>query len=123
MFTRWCVPVEPGLTRVVYFRSMRIRTGIGRLYERVTYRLYRNWLWHYNFSDQDYDAMRSTQYQYPEYLSATDSYVVGQRRLVTERARGAKRSVDVVEQTTAEQLVEDLNDESAKPRYANPPPL
>ena len=26
MYTRWCVPVEESLTRVVYFRSRRVRT-------------------------------------------------------------------------------------------------
>ena len=41
----------------------------------------------------------------PEYLSATDSHVVAQRRLMTEHARGLKRPVQVAEMTTAEQLV------------------
>ena len=113
LYTRWCVPVESGLTRVVYFRSMRIKTRLGRLYEKVTYNLYRNWLWHYNFSDQDYDAMRSTQYQYPEYLSATDSHVVGQRRLMAEHARGVKRDEAAPLETAAERLVADLNQEVA----------
>ena len=30
MYTRWCVPVEESLTRVVYFRSRRVRTHVGR---------------------------------------------------------------------------------------------
>jgi hypothetical protein len=62
-------------------------------------------LQNYNFSDQDYDAMYSVRYQYPEYLSATDSHVVAERRLITEHARGLKRSVPVAEMTTAEHLV------------------
>ncbi len=49
--------------------------------------------------------MYSARYQYPEYLSATDSHVVAQRRLMTEHARGLKRPVQVAEMTTAEQLV------------------
>jgi hypothetical protein len=49
--------------------------------------------------------MYSARYQYPEYLSATDSHVVAQRRLITEHARGLKRPVQVMEMTTAEQLV------------------
>ncbi|MCE2470227.1 MAG: Rieske 2Fe-2S domain-containing protein, partial [Dehalococcoidia bacterium] len=64
MYTRWCVPVDKDLTRVVYFRTMRIKTGLGRAWERLTYLLYRNFLFHYNFSDQDYDAMRTTRYQH-----------------------------------------------------------
>ena len=49
--------------------------------------------------------MYSARYQYPGYLSATDSHVVAQRRLITEQARGLKRAVQVIEITTAEQLV------------------
>ena len=118
MYTRWCVPVENDLTRVVYFRTMRIKTPIGRFWERLTYVLYRNFLFHYNFSDQDYDAMRTTRYQHPEYLSATDSHVVSQRRLMVEKARGAEkhRGTDAHEVTTAEQLVDDFNSTLAAER-------
>jgi hypothetical protein len=105
MYTRWCVPVEEGLTRVVYFRSRRERTQLGRFWQRFAFHLYRNWLQNYNFSDQDYDAMYSVRYQYPEYLSATDSHMLADRRLITEHARGLKRPVRVAEMTTAEQLV------------------
>ena len=105
IYTRWCVPVEPNLTRVVYFRGRRVRSLLGRFYDQLAYHLYRNFLFHYNFSDQDYDAMRSTQYQLPEYLSSTDSHVVAQRRLVTEYGRGIKRTVAVKDVTSAEKLV------------------
>ena len=105
MYTRWCVPVEKDLTRVVYFYSRRVKTPVGRLWTRAAFLLYRNWLGHYNFSDQDYDAMRSCRYQYPEYLSATDSHVVAERRLITEHARGLKRDIEVREVTTAEAQV------------------
>ena len=122
MYTRWCIPVDKDLTRVVYFRSMRIPSKIGRLWETWTYKLYRNWFAHYNFSDQDYDAMRSTRYQYPEYLSATDSHVVAQRRLMTDYARGSEkyRTVEIAEETTAEKLVADYNKQVAamKPEIA-----
>jgi phenylpropionate dioxygenase-like ring-hydroxylating dioxygenase large terminal subunit len=122
MYTRWCVPVDKDLTRVVYFRSMRIPTKLGRVWETLTYKLYRNWFAHYNFSDQDYDAMRSTRYQYPEYLSATDSHVVAQRRLLTDYARGAEkfRTVEVAEETTSEKLVAEYNRQVAamKPEVA-----
>ncbi len=105
MYTRWCVPVEATLTRAVYFRSVRLQHRFSRLWERVSFKLYRNWIYHYNFSDQDYDAMRSCRYQHTEYLSATDSHLVAERRLITEHARGIKRSVAVNEMTTAERLV------------------
>jgi hypothetical protein len=94
---------------VVYFRSRRVRTHLGRLWQRFAFHLYRNWLQNYNFSDQDYDAMYSVRYQYPEYLSATDSHLVAERRLITEHARGLERTVPVAELTTAEQLVAEGN--------------
>jgi hypothetical protein len=105
MYTRWCVPVEEGLTRVVCFRSRRARTQLGRIWQQLSFHLYRNWLQNYNFSDQDYDAMYSVRYQYPEYLSATDSHVVAAHYLITEHVRGLKRTVQVAETTSAEQLV------------------
>lgn len=105
LYTRYCVPVEADLTRTVYFRSRRIKTRLGRLYERLSFRLIVEWLNHYNFSSQDYDAMSTSRWQYPEYLSATDSYVVAERRLVAEHARGRKGAVPVAEVTTAEQRV------------------
>ena len=92
MYTRWCVPVDENLTRVVYFRSKRIKSRLGRLYEKVTYVLYRNWMLNYNFSDMDYDAMRSVRYQYPEYLSPTDDYMVLGRMLIREHGRDVQRA-------------------------------
>jgi hypothetical protein len=105
IYTRYCVPVEADLTRTIYFRSRRIKTRIGRLYERVTFRTIVEWLNHYNFSNQDYDAMATCRWQYPEFLSATDSHVVAERRLIAEHARGIKRPVQVAAETTAERLV------------------
>jgi len=105
LYTRVCVPVEENLTRVIYFRSRRIKTSWGRMYERFTFKAIIEWLNHYNFSGQDYDAMGSTRWQYPEYLSATDSFVVAERRLVAQRARGRKPTVEVPDATTAEQQV------------------
>lgn len=104
MYTRWCVPVDKDLTRAVYFYSSRPRNWLGRLYDRATFP-FLNWMIHFNFSDQDYDAMRTAQYQYPEYLSSTDNCVIALRRLVTEHARGVERTIEVAKQTTAEKLV------------------
>ncbi|MEE8519282.1 MAG: hypothetical protein V3S98_09175, partial [Dehalococcoidia bacterium] len=87
LYTRYCVPVEENLTRVVFIRTRKIKSRLGRFYEWFTFKAYIEWLNHYNFSGQDYDAMGTTMWQHPEYLSATDSYVVAQRRLVLEHAR------------------------------------
>jgi hypothetical protein len=105
MYTRCAVPVDENLTRAIYYYSARPKSWLGRVYDRVTFKFFLNWMINYNFSDQDYDAMRSCRYQYPEYLSSTDSVIIALRRLVGERARGAKQGVAVVEETTAERLV------------------
>jgi hypothetical protein len=123
MYTRWCVPVEENLTRVVYFRSMRLKTMLGRLYERLTYRLYRDWLFHYNFSDQDYDAMRSTRYQYPEDLSLTDSVMVTFRRVVTTQARGRKGPEEQAELTKAEKVLQEAPVSKQDPSVVTKPAL
>jgi hypothetical protein len=103
-YTRWCVPVDENLTRVIYFCSHRPRNKMEALYRMLTWP-WHNWERHFNFSDQDYDAMRTTRYQHPEYLSSTDSYLIMVRKLLTEHARGLKKTVDVAEETTAEKLV------------------
>jgi phenylpropionate dioxygenase-like ring-hydroxylating dioxygenase large terminal subunit len=105
MYTRCAVPVDENLTRAVYYFSSRPKTALGRMYDRLSFRLFLNWMINYNFSDQDYDAMRSCRYQYPEYLSSTDGVVVALRRLVAERARGVAHDGSVAEETTAERLV------------------
>jgi len=69
------------------------------------------WLIHFNFSDQDYDAMRSARYQYPEYLSSTDSPVIGLRKLVTQHARGLKKTMEINEETTAERISREMDEE------------
>ncbi len=105
LYTRWCVPVDADLTRTVYFRFRRSRSALGRFWHQTTFKLIFEFLNNFNFSDQDYDAMRSCRWQYPEYLSATDSHVVAERRLVAEHARGLPRRVDVDAMTSAEKLV------------------
>ena len=104
MYTRWCIPVDENLTRVLYLRSVRPSSALAKLRERILWPLH-NWEIHFNFSDQDYDAMRSVQYQYPEFLSSTDSFMIAFRRLITEHARGIQRTMDVAQETTAEKLV------------------
>ena len=88
--TRWAVPVEANLTRMVYLNVERYASRPGmirRLWSGVTWP-YRNWELNFNFRNQDYDAEKYVQYASPEYLSSTDSVVVAMRRLFVEHARG-----------------------------------
>lgn len=105
LYSRYCVPVEENLTRMVYLRPRRIKGRLGQLWERFTFKIWTEWLIHYNFSGQDYRALKWIRWEYPEYLSATDSHVVAERRLIAEQARGVDRAVDVNQVTTAEKLV------------------
>ncbi len=109
MYTRWGVPVESNLTRAVYFYTTWPRTWWGQIYDRLAFALVLKWMYFFNFSDQDYDAMRSVRYQYPEFLSSTDNPVVALRKLVTEHARGIKREAEIAEETTAEQMVREAD--------------
>ncbi len=108
MYTRWVIPVEGNLTRVMYLYSSRPASRLDWARRVMMWPLY-NFLVHYNFSDQDFDAIRTVQYSSPEFLSSTDSYLVMVRRLFTEHARGVKQTVAVARDTTAEKLVEEAN--------------
>jgi phenylpropionate dioxygenase-like ring-hydroxylating dioxygenase large terminal subunit len=107
MITRWCVPIDATLTRVVFFRADRCTSSLGKAYARVAYR-WRSWLNHFNFNSQDYYAMATCRYDFPEYLSATDMHVIAERRLVTEHARGIHRPEQV---TTVEKRTEEMAQE------------
>lgn len=112
--TRWAVPVEDNLTRMVYLNVERYDkqpSAVRRLWSSVTWP-YRNWMLNFNFRNQDYDAEKYVQYSFPEYLSSTDSVVVAMRRLFVEHARDVQRRreheeelPESLEETPAEQMV------------------
>ena len=94
--TRWPVPVERDLTRMVYLNVERYAeplTPATRIWSALQWPS-RNWSLNFNFRNPDYDAERTCQYNLPEYLSATDSTVVGIRKLIAEYGRGAKQIED-----------------------------
>ena len=112
--TRWPVPVEENLTRMVYLNVERYPTEpnwLKRVYKGISWP-YRNWELNFNFRNQDYDAEKYVQYSAPEYMSSTDSVVVAMRRLFTEHNRDTvlrreweEEAPEVLEETLAEQLV------------------
>ena len=112
--TRWPVPVEDNLTRMVYLNVERYekRPSLLRRVMSATTWPYRNWELNFNFRNQDYDAEKYTQYNMPEYLSSTDSVVVAMRRLFVEHNRDVIRQrereealPEVMEETEAERMV------------------
>ena len=112
--TRWPVPVEENLTRMVYLNVERYPTQpswLKRVYKTISWP-YRNWELNFNFRNQDYDAEKYVQYSAPEYMSSTDSVVVAMRRLFTEHNRDTvlrreweEEAPEVFEETLAERLV------------------
>ena len=123
--TRWPVPVEESLTRMVYLNVERYATAPG-LWTRVTSAVtwpVRNWIKNFNFRNQDVWAEMYGQYDGPEYLSSTDSVVIGMRKLFTEHARGVKPPApEVVAEEVGETMVRegDLRSvESARGVYAD----
>lgn len=91
VYTRQAVPVTANLSRIVYFDCMRPQNWWGRLWERIAWVTYYNWLVNYNFSGQDNGASAPVRYWTPEYLSSTDSFLIAWRKLVTEGSRDALR--------------------------------
>ena len=112
--TRWAVPVEDNLTRMVYLNVERYSKPpslLRRFWSAASWP-YRNWELNFNFRNQDYDAEKYVQYARPEYLSSTDSVVVAMRRLFVEHARDVQRRrareeelPESMEETVAEQRV------------------
>ncbi len=105
MYTRCAVPVTEKLTRVIYFKAVRPKSWVGRLYERVHYRLYGRWMQVTNFSNQDRSVGEPQRFDTPEYLSATDAYNIVLRRLFLQ-ARGMMKAEDAhkIAETPAEQV-------------------
>jgi phenylpropionate dioxygenase-like ring-hydroxylating dioxygenase large terminal subunit len=91
MYTRYAVPVKANLSRVVYFHSARPENELHRLWERLCFYAFYNWMIHYNFSGQDNGATAPCRYWTPEYLSPTDSHLILLRKFVVEGSRDALR--------------------------------
>jgi len=115
IFNRWPVPVEPNLSRVVYFNTRRANNPLSQIWVRVWYHVYYKWQMDYNFSGQDNRAASPTRYWTREHLSPCDSHLILLRRLVTERSRDARlgrlRSPVAADSTPAEELAVSLQEE------------
>jgi phenylpropionate dioxygenase-like ring-hydroxylating dioxygenase large terminal subunit len=91
MYTRYAVPVEANLSRIVFYHMRRLPTKFARLKERVYFFLIHNWLQNYNFSAQDNHVAAPCRFWTQENLSPTDSHLIMLRRLIRERSRDAVR--------------------------------
>lgn len=103
--TRWPIPVERDMTRLVYLNVERYAKKpalLTRLMSSLSWPT-RNWILNFNFRNPDYDAERTCQYDLPEVLSSTDSTVVAIRKLMVDYARGTGE----IEEITREELIVD----------------
>lgn len=91
MYTRYAVPVEANISRIVIFHMRRLPTKFGRAMETAYFWLMHNWLQNYNFSGQDSTVAAPCRYFTTENLSPTDSHLLLLRRLITQRSRDARR--------------------------------
>lgn len=100
--SRWCVPVDENLTRLFYISAYWPASKLDWRLKQLR-RPWNRWF-QFNFQNQDRDVA-AVQYQYPEFLSSTDSYPVAFRKLIVEHARGLKRDYEIPEETREESLV------------------
>ncbi len=96
MYTRNSIAITEDTSRQVYFKAVRPSSWVGRVYERVHFRLTGRWTQVTNFSRQDFSAIAPQRYDSREYLSATDSHQVLWRRVVLQ-ARGMMSTQDVID--------------------------
>ena len=112
LYTRNAVPVTEELSRQVYFKAVRPKTRLGRVYERLHFWLSYRWVMFVNFSTQDFRVVGPQRYDAPEYLSATDSHQVLWRRIILQ-ARGMMppEEAKAVAYTPAEEFSFDRQEE------------
>jgi len=105
MYTRMCVPIEENSTRIVYYHSTRPSGWLGRLYERVHYVLWHNWVLNIQFSNQDVKVMEPQRYDTAEKLSGTDSEIIQWRKLLQ---RVTSEGRQVLKELQAEHLAKQM---------------
>ena len=115
MYTRNSIPVTVDTSRQIYFKAVRPASWVGRVYERLHFKLIGRWMQATNFSTQDFLAIAPQRYDTPEYLSSTDSHQVLWRRLILQ-ARGMMKVEDAqgVADTPAEEFSYERQQEAGK---------
>jgi hypothetical protein len=112
VFTRWVVPVDENVSRLFYFHAARPSNWIGRAYERVNFKLIRNWLMNKNFSEQDMKGAVYAYYNTPEHLSPSDIQTIMWRKFLLT-ARGLQVPKDVPLAGAADVFERETNEEPA----------
>jgi hypothetical protein len=117
MYTRMCVPIDETTCRVIYYHSTRPGSLTGRVYERLHFALWHNWMLNIQFSNQDVGVMVPQRYDTPEKLSGTDAEIIQWRKLLQRVAIEGRQVLkklqaaelaDPTESTGAEEFAEEL---------------
>ena len=111
MYTRMCVPISEGSTRIVYYHTTRPGSLLGRVYERVQFFLWHNWVMNIQFSNQDAKIMVPQRYDTPEKLSGTDAEIIQWRKLLQ---RVAIEGREVLKDLQAEHLAKEMDTTEAE---------
>ncbi len=88
--TRYAVPVDTNLSRIVYFYFPPARSWISRLWKKLYFQIIHNPL-EYNFSSQDGRGAASCRFWTPEHFAPTDSQLTIFRKMIIELSRDATR--------------------------------
>ena len=111
MYTRMCVPISEGSTRIVYYHTTRPGSLLGRVYERVQFFFWHNWVMNIQFSNQDAKIMVPQRYDTPEKLSGTDAEIIQWRKLLQ---RVAIEGREVLKDLQAEHLAKEMDTTEAE---------
>ncbi|MCI0846751.1 MAG: Rieske 2Fe-2S domain-containing protein [Chloroflexi bacterium] len=106
IYTRMCVPIDEATTRIVYYHTTRPSNLLGRIYERVHFLLWHNWVQNIQFSNQDAKVMATQRYDTVEKLSGTDSEIIQWRKLLQ---RVAIEGRGVLKDLQAEHLAKEMD--------------
>ena len=106
MYTRMCVPIDGDTTRIVYYHTTRPGNLLGRIYERVHFLLWHNWVMNIQFSNQDARIMVPQRYDTNEKLSGTDAEIIQWRKLLQ---RVAIEGRGVLKDLQAEHLAKEMD--------------
>jgi phenylpropionate dioxygenase-like ring-hydroxylating dioxygenase large terminal subunit len=88
--TRWCVPVDENVTRMVYFYAWPAPTLRERVILTLQHKLYLQWLHEGQFNMQDHSVMPDQRRDMPEMLSPHDAQILQWRRLVVTKHFGGR---------------------------------
>ena len=102
-YTRVCVPIDAGHTRVIYYYAVRPTNWLAKAYLWAQYHLVFKWHMYVNFSNQDRDPMVPQRYDTPEKLVANDAEIIVWRKLLNN-ARGIAPTDQAAVATDAEQF-------------------